>query len=163
MSLYWKDPILLKEYGLAPRGPGIYAIGEPIDQAKSVTPCDDYDANLGCWPDNLRPVYVGISESAGQGVRGRLSSHARRKGNNFVAERIQAGAEMWFITISGKDVVEYEALFMCLKDTGQFEGNQRKESERSARRQMKKIRAEMGPDACAFYDDLDMGEHGEGM
>lgn len=70
---------------------------------------------------------------------------------------------MWFITISGKDVIEYEALFMCLKGTGQFEGNQRNESERSARRQMKKIRAEMGPDACAFYDDLDMGEHGEGM
>jgi len=163
MSLDWTNPIPLKSYGSAPRGPGIYAIGEPIDQAKPVTPCDDYDAYFGLWPDNLRPVYVGISESNGQGVRGRLSSHARGKGNKFVAERIQAGLEMWFITISGKEVIEYEALFMCLKTTGQFEGNQRAESARSARRHMQNIRREMGQAARAFYDYLDMGEHGEGM
>lgn len=163
MSLDWKDPIPLGKYGSAPKGPGIYAIGEPINPAIAVTPCDDYDAYFGRWPDNLRPIYIGISESAGQGVRSRLSSHARGKGNKLVTERIQAGADMWFVTISGKEVVEYESLFLCLKTTGQFEGNQREESERSARRQMKNIRKEMGPAACAFYDGLDMGEHGEGM
>ena len=163
MSLDWNDPILLKEYGSAPKGPGIYVLGEPIDTAMPVTPCGDYDAYLGRWPINLRPVYVGISESAGQGVRGRLSSHARGKCNKFVAERIQAGIGIWFITISGKDVIEHEALLMCLKSTGQFEGNVRKESERSARRQMKDIRREMGPTACTFFDHLDMSEHGEGM
>lgn len=163
MSLDWTDPIILKKYGAAPKGSGIYAIGEPIDHAMPVTPCDNYDAYFGRWPNNLRPVYVGISESNGPGVRGRLSSHARGKGNKFVAEQIQAGVEMWFITISGKEVIEYEALLMCLKTTGQFEGNRRKESERSARRRMQNIRREMGPSACAFYDDLDMGEHGEGM
>ncbi len=70
---------------------------------------------------------------------------------------------MWFITISGREVIEYEALFMCLKTTGQFEGNKREEAERSAKRQTKKIRENMGPQSCEFYDNLDMGEHGEGM
>ena len=70
---------------------------------------------------------------------------------------------MDFISVSGKEIIEYESLLMCLRTTGQFEGNQREEAERSAKRRMKKIREEMGPDACAFYDDLDMGEHGEGM
>ncbi|MFT8519688.1 hypothetical protein [Acetobacter syzygii] len=70
---------------------------------------------------------------------------------------------MWFITISGRAVIEYETLLMCLKATGQFEGNVRKESERSAKRQMKQIRDKMGVQSCEFYDNLDMGEHGEGM
>src|SRR5438309_367602 len=43
MSLDWRDPILLKNYRLAPKGAGIYAIGEPIDQGKPVEACNDYD------------------------------------------------------------------------------------------------------------------------
>ena len=163
MGLDWSDPILLKDYSSAPTGPGIYAIGEPIDLATPVTVCDDYDAYLGRWPNNLRPVYVGISESSGRGLRGRLSSHARQKGNKYVADRLRAGARMWFIAISGPEVIEYEAPFMCLKTTGQFEGNVREEAERSAKRRMKQTRHEMVLQSCEFYDNLDMGEHGEGM
>jgi hypothetical protein len=70
---------------------------------------------------------------------------------------------MWFITISGLEVIEYESLLMCLKTAGQFEGNVREEAERSAKRQMKQVRQKMGPKSCEFYDNLDMGENGEGM
>jgi hypothetical protein len=163
MGLDWSDPILLGDYGSAPTGPGLYAIGEPFDQTTPTTACDDYDPYFGRWPNNLRPVYVGISQSAGRGVRGRLSLHARKKGNKYVADRLRAGAKMWFITISGRAAIEYEALFMCLKTIGQFEGNVREESDRSAKRQMKQARDEMGAQSCEFYDNLDMGKHGEGM
>ena len=163
MQLNWTDPILLKNYSSAPKGAGLYVIGEPYNPLLPVTPSNVFDSYMGRWPDNLRAVYVGISESTKQGVRGRLSSHARSKGNKFVAGRIKAGGQMWFMTMSGLEFVEYEASFMCLKIFGQFEGNVREERERSAIRQINKYREEMGPSACAFYDDLDMGEHGEGM
>lgn len=54
MSLDWRNPILLKKHGSAPKGPGIYALGEPITQAMPAPPCDDYDSYFGRWPDNLR-------------------------------------------------------------------------------------------------------------
>lgn len=163
MGLDWSDPTSLRDYGLAPTGLGLYAIGEPIDETKPVTACDDYDAYFGRWPNDLRPVYVGVSESAGRGVRGRLSSHGRKKGNKYVADRLRAGAQMWFMTLSGREIVEYEALLLCLKKSGQFEGNVREEAERSAKRRMKQMRARMGVRSCEFYDSLDLGEHGEGM
>ena len=37
-------------------GLGIYAIGEPINPAIPVTPCDNYYAYLGRGLDNLRPA-----------------------------------------------------------------------------------------------------------
>lgn len=163
MSLEWCDPVRIQDYRTAPVGAGIYAIGEPIDLTMPVTACDKHDPYLGRWPNNFRLVYVGISASDGRGMRGRLSSHSRKKGNKYVAARLRVGAELWFITISGRAMIEYEALFMCLKTLGQFDGNEREEASRSSKRRMKQIRTEMGAASCEFYDNLDMGEHGEGM
>ncbi len=161
--LNWSDPIKLSCYLKSPHGAGIYAIGQPINLMTAITPCIEYDPYMGRWPNNMQPIYVGISESEGSGVRGRLSCHARQKGNKYIRELLIAGNELWFVTISGKEVIEYEALFLCLKMSGQFDGNIRPEAERSSSRRRNKIRQEMGDDSCAYYDALDMGEHGEGM
>lgn len=161
--LHWTDPIILKQYCKAPRGQGVYVIGGPNDPSQAITPCAERDSYLANWPKNFRPYYVGNSFSNGSGIRGRLSSHARQKGNKAIAQRVARGEILQFITISGQSAAELEAMLLCLKSFGQFDGNIRCEIDRSARRQMKRIRDEMGTDQCAYFDSLDMGEHGEGM
>lgn len=78
----WSDPIELSRYRAALRQPGVYIIGAPIEPSRAVTGSTDDDAYLGRnWPDNFTPCYIGISESSRIGVRGRLRSHRRGKGN----------------------------------------------------------------------------------
>ena len=160
--LNWLDPKLLNDYRSAPSGRGIYVIGKPIDPHKPVTACTDYDDYIGRWPDNMRGIYVGISESKGAGVRGRLSCHARGKGNKCVADHIRLGSTLYFITISGY-MADFESLILCLKNHCQFECNVRDELERGAKRRLDRERASMSQQERDHHDNLDMGEHGEGM
>lgn len=108
-------PHKLCEYRKAPRSMGIYVIGSRTD------PCSPMgvkltDAPYISWcPENFLPRYVGISESKSSGIRGRLSSHARSKGNKGVAKLIESGVELWFVCIEGAGNIEFEAVFCALK------------------------------------------------
>ena len=163
MVLDWADPEKLADYKNAPKEVGLYIIGCRRDANKQVTASADYDAYLGKWPDNFQGLYVGISENRKGGVRTRVSSHARKKGNKEIARRIRSGEELWFISISGKETIELEAVLLLLKTDTQFQCNVRDELERSARRRAKQRRRDMGEQQWAYYQNLDMGEHGEGM
>lgn len=161
--LNWSDPIPLSQYKRAPTGTGIYAIGRQRDESTLPTASMEYDAYLGRWPDNFHPMYVGISLSKGCGIRGRLSAHSRNKGNKCIARYQAQGTKFWFITVQGEECAEYEAGFILLKTKNQFECNVRCEITRSTQRQGEKILSAMTEQEKAYYADLDMGEHGEGM
>jgi len=159
----WSNPIPLQDYKHAPRGPGIYVIGRPITIDPHPTQQAEDDPYLGRWPESFSPLYVGISESKGAGIRGRLSSHCRSGGNSRVADHLKQGTKLWFIFVSSIKYIEGEALLLCLKTSYQFDANVRSEMERSMRRQATRVRNAMTAKECEHYDHLDMGEHGEGM
>ena len=153
----------LPAYKNAPRGAGLYIIGAVIDPAEAVALQAKHDAYLWNYPRNLTLEYVGISESKTSGVRGRLSCHARGKGNKGIAALIGQGKPLWFVTVMGRQFIEYESILLALQNATQFAQNQRGEFERSAKRQLREIRAAMTERDRDFYDQLDMGESGEGM
>jgi hypothetical protein len=159
----YSDPQLLTDYKFAPRGAGLYVIGATHDPGQPVISAKDQDPYLWNFPENLTLEYVGMSVSSGSGVRGRLSCHARGKGSKGVAELIRQGKTLWFVTVMGRPFAEYEVVLLCLQAPGQFAQNQRGEFERSAARQYRAIRAAMTQHQRDFYDNLDMGEHGNGM
>ena len=153
----------LKDYRNAPCGPGLYIIGVRIDAAKPVELATENNPYLGNYPENLTLEYVGNSLSKGYGVRGRLSSHARKKGCKGVAEMLELDKPLWFAAARGPDYPEFEALLLILRSENQFALNTREETERSVARQRRAIRSAMSQSERDFCDRLDMGEHGEGM
>lgn len=157
----WTDPENLSEYRKAKKCPGLYVIGKPRQRGSVPVPTQESDPYLMInWPKNFLPVYVGISESSNPGVRGRLSCHARSKGNLHIKELLAASDELYFIAVYGKEFVEYEVLFTALKTGPQFAGNVRLEYDRAAKRMFKNIREEMGDEEYEFYDELDVEEDG---
>lgn len=156
-------PHELSDYRKAPRSKGIYVIGSRFDL--SIPLCAKFldDPYFRWCPENFVPRYVGISESKSSGMRGRLSSHARSKGNTGVARLIDSREELWFVCIEGAKRIELEAMFLCLKGGNQFDCNVRDENMRSGKRRYRAYRAEMTPSERDFYDHLDMGPHGNGM
>lgn len=141
----WGDPIRLKEYNLSRRESGLYVIGSERVVGVSPTPSNIDDPYLlSNWPDNFKAEYVGVSESNRAGVKSRLSSHARRKGNKNIAELIENGVELYFIAIYGNMVVTIlEPLFIALKSSGQFECNIRLDYMRSQRKSHEKLHEQM--------------------
>jgi len=137
----WDDPELLKNYLEAKRAPGIYIIGSPNNNGAAPSPSnEDNPYLLSNWPDNFKPEYVGISESLRPGVRGRLSCHARMKGNKHLANLIEQGVDLYFIAIYGNVLISmHEPLFIALKAEGQFEGNIRLEYKRNQKKRHDKI------------------------
>jgi hypothetical protein len=156
----WSEPQELQNYKNAVRGPGLYVIGKPKDGRPSGSGKKSAYL-LNNWPDNFVPEYVGISESMGSGVRGRLSEHARSKGSKHVKKLLAAGESLYFITINGKDTSEYEAAFLILKTKCQFAGNVRCEINRSAKRRYDAVRAEMSDWEKEYFDHLEI--EGDGM
>ena len=157
----WSDPKPLTAYGLAERRTGIYIIGGaknrslPVDGSKEK--CPYLQEN---WPENFTPYYVGISESQHRGIRGRLSSHCRSKGNKGIKIRIVAHEPLYFIAAYG-DMADYEVLFLALKMDNQFTDNVRCEFDRAAKGVRKRVRAEMTESEQIFYDNL--GYDGRGL
>jgi hypothetical protein len=143
-SIVWTDPKPLSEYRTCPKGQGIYAIGRARDKAMPVAPTPEFDAYMFNWPDNLEPLYVGISENNGEGIRRRVRSHFKGKGNKRVFDLVRNGEELWFVACSGEDVVNYEALFLIAFTPGTgFIANKRSETRNHAKRLNRKIDAEM--------------------
>lgn len=135
------DPLKLKEYLKAPRDTGCYIIGEKINPEEPVVRNDIPDAYLPLgFPDNFRPIYVGISESKNSGMRARLSCHSRKKGNKIIKNYIEDGKELYFICFTGKYMAyQLEAMMECLRSVDnlnalQFEANIRSEFTRSSYR-----------------------------
>lgn len=152
----WTEPIELKDYKSALLGAGLYIVGKPRIKGTSLQGNGESDAYLlENWPDGMLPLYVGISSSNGRGMRGRLSSHARGRGSKFLKEELDKKELLYFIQISGKMAVEYEALFIQLQTKDQFPGNVRNEVDRAARRQFDQIRATMPQSERDYYDNLD--------
>lgn len=160
--MQWSKPALLAEYRDAPTGPGVYVVGHAADDTLPVSAIDKYDAYLGTWPDNFTGLYIGISESPGRGIRGRLSSHARKRGNKGLASYIVRGVELYYITIPQGNVT-LKSLLLLLKQPSLFPCNIRSELKRNAARQRDIVRAEMGEENWSHFQGLDMGDHGEGM
>lgn len=158
----WSNPKSLSEYKQELQQPGLYVIGRARDPNLLPTPSNQSDPYLlHNWPDNFQPDYVGISEANKPGVKGRLSCHARLKGSTHVAELLNKGVKLYFITIYGIEMTALEPLFIALKATNQFEGNRREENDRAAKKRYNKIRAEMTPYERDYYDNLDI--EGDGM
>ncbi|HFS0785410.1 TPA: hypothetical protein ACHYZ9_004445 [Pseudomonas aeruginosa] len=135
------DPLELKEYLKAPRDTGCYIIGEKFESEKPVVRNDIPDDYLPLgFPDNFRPIYVGISESKKSGMRSRLSCHSRKKGNKVIKKYIEEGKELYFIYFTGEYMAyQLEAMMECLRAVDnpialQFEANIRSEFTRSAYR-----------------------------
>jgi len=80
-----------------------------------------------------------------------------------VAGRLASGDELYFIFSEGVEKIKYEAPLILLKTNFIFQDNVRCEMHRSMRRVAKAIRGEMSQYERDRYDNLDMGEHGEGM
>jgi hypothetical protein len=158
----WSDPKPLSAYKGEVRKPGVYVIGSARDPAKLPAASNAHDPYLlENWPDNFKPEYVGISEVNVPGVRGRLSCHARRKGNKHIADLIGRNTPLFFIVIYGQEATKYEALLLCLKTAIQFKGNERAEHDRAAKKQYDAIRARMSDYERSYYDNLDT--EGSGM
>ncbi|WP_192564465.1 hypothetical protein [Pseudomonas gozinkensis] len=156
----WTSPKLLTQYRSALQEPGIYIIGGPRDKTLPVTSSISESDELGRnWPDNFTPYYIGISESTKTGVRGRLRSHQRRRGNNNIADRVRDNDPLYFIADYGIGLEAYEALFLCLKNDDQFPDNIRCELDRSAKRQYNKVMARVTSHDRAHYERLDPNEH----
>jgi hypothetical protein len=137
----WTDPKLLEDYLKSKKEPGIYIIGSSKKKGIDPTPSNVDDPYLlGNFPNNFTPIYVGISESIKTGIKGRLSKHARQKGNKHIVQLIDLQVDLYFICIYGDELVTcYEPLFTALKGVGQFEGNFRLEHERNHRKRHEKI------------------------
>lgn len=137
----WSAPQPLKDYLKSQQKPGIYIIGSSKQKGIVPTPSNvDDDYLLRNFPNDYMPIYVGISESFKVGVKGRLSKHARKKGNKYIAQLIDCQVDLYFICIYGHELVTcYEPLFIALKGFDQFEGNCRLEYKRSHRKRFEKI------------------------
>lgn len=157
----WTDVKELKDYRSTFRKPGIYIIGGALDKNQPVTCRGDEDPYLQKnWPYNFTPYYIGISESNKVGVRGRLRSHFRRKGNKKIAMRILANETLYFIANHNDDIASYEALLLCLKTPNQFGDNVRPEVDRDASRRYRKVRESMTKFEQDYFDGLDYNGHG---
>ncbi|WP_337267105.1 hypothetical protein [Oryzifoliimicrobium ureilyticus] len=144
MTINWLDPQPLSNYGMAPTGPGIYVIGNAIDALKPIIPTEEYDDYAANWPDNLHGLYVGISESAGRGIRSRLSCHARSKGNRDIALRLRKREDLWYIASPGAEGADFEVLFLTLFNrASMFTSNVRDELRRSTLRRHRQAEARM--------------------
>lgn len=160
MTMIWTNPELLSNHKAAKTAPGVYVIGSPKESFKPITCSGDTDAYLGCnWPNNFIPHYIGISESMHRGVKGRLSLHARGKGNLCIS-KMHLIMPLHFIAFYDISSVEYEALFLALKSDSFLICNQREENERSMKRICGQIRQDMGQQSCKFYDNLDIEKDG---
>lgn len=156
----WTDPNPLSAYGSAERRTGIYIIGGAKNWLLSVAGSNDHCPYLQeNWPENFTPYYIGISESQHRGVRGRLSSHCRSKGNKGIKMRLVAHEPLYFIAAYG-NLADYEVLFLALKMQDQFADNVRCEFDRAAQRMRKRVRAEMPESERIFYDNLDYDGRG---
>jgi hypothetical protein len=114
-TLAWSDPIKLISYRQCPKGLGLYAIGEPRNPALPITPADAYDAYLGRWPENFRGLYIGISLSKREGIKGRLRAHARGRGCVGLKSYLAAGTDLHVLYIAGIDATNYEAVFVHIQ------------------------------------------------
>jgi predicted GIY-YIG superfamily endonuclease len=152
----WTNPIELKKYKLALRGPGLYMVGKPRVTGTSLRGNGQSDPYLlENWPDGMLPLYVGISLSYGSGMRGRLSAHARGKGSKFLKKELAKKERLYFIQIIGENAAEYEALFIQLQNNFQFAGNIRNEIDRAAKRRYEQRRAKISQFERDYYDNLD--------
>ena len=71
------------------------------------------------------------------------------------------GVELYFTVIYSMDATSFEALFIALKKSNQFEGNERPEFDRAGKKLYKKIRNDMNSYERDYYDTLDI--EGDGM
>lgn len=139
-TIVWSSPLPLKDYRQCAKGPGIYAIGRVRDPDQPVVSGTEFDAYMFNWPDNLAPLYVGISESRGEGLRRRLRTHYRGRGNKQIARLVAQGEALWFVACSGSAVVNFEALFLVAftPETG-FIANRRSETTNFGKRMSRVI------------------------
>ena len=157
----WSNPEELSAYRSSLRQPGIYIIGGAKDVQLQVEGSGKDDPYLARnWPDNFVPHYIGISESKNIGVRGRLRSHRRGKGNKGIATRLRKSEKIYFIAAYGVDLVAFESLFLCLKSTSQFADNVRGEVERDSNRKFRQVRSSMSKAERDHYDNLDFDGRG---
>lgn len=137
--LDWSDPIRLDAYRLCPKGPGIYAIGEPREASEPIVLATEHDAYLGRWPDNFRGLYIGISLSSADGIRGRLRAHARRRGCKGLHSYLDAGSDLYFLYKAGLGATNYEVAYVMLSQPELFPLNQRSELTRNALRRQRAL------------------------
>ncbi len=140
------DPLKLEDYLLAPKATGCYVVGEKIDHTKPTIRNDTKDAYLPTgFPDNFRPIYIGISESKRSGIRARLSCHYRKKGNKTIKKYIDEGRQLYFVYFLGTFwAYQLESNLDCFRSTDdsknlQFEGNVRSEVTRAIYRMRKTL------------------------
>ena len=112
---------------------------------------------LDNWPNNFLPHYIGISESYKSGVKSRLSSHYRRKGNKCIAKLLSHKKTLYYICIYGKGTEQYEALFLCLQNETykQLTCNIRDENRRNSIRIYKEVKQGMSGFDKSYFDNLD--------
>lgn len=127
----WSDPAPLEAGQRVPTGPGLYMIGCAHDERVPIGVSFDNEGKLGGYPANFHPLYIGHSLSRGRGLRGRLSCHARARGNRYIAMALSANVPLWSIYISGYDMAEYETIYLDLPNGIYFPFNHRSETTRA--------------------------------
>lgn len=127
----WRDPVPIDQWAHAPLGAGLYIIGCAQDERLPMGPCTDNEGKLGGFPLNFVPLYIGHSLSAGRGVRGRLSCHKRDRGNRYIGKAVASKVPLWFFTLAGRDMAEYESIYLDLPNGIYFPFNARSEVTRA--------------------------------
>jgi hypothetical protein len=131
----WADPIKLADWKLAPATPGLYAIGVCNRPNEPPGPALDNDGKLGGLPTNLHVLYIGRSLDRTRGIRGRLSRHARGRGNRRIARQINETSEFWFCHLVGDGAAGLETLYLYFVPGIRPEFNQRPELLRTLKEQ----------------------------
>lgn len=86
----------------APRGPGLYIIGEKKDADRDFGPVVVNEGRIGGSPENFVPLYAGRSRSIVGGIRARLQCHFRGQGNRGVRCAIQNDRALFSFSRKGR-------------------------------------------------------------
>lgn len=135
----WSDPVPLEAWQGVPTRPGLYIIGCAYDERLPIGGSFDSGGKLSAYPAICHPVYIGHSLSQARVLRGRLSCHARARGNRYIAMALCANVPLWSIFISGHDMAEYEAIYLDLPNGIYFPFNHRSETARALGRASKAL------------------------
>lgn len=138
----WSDPVPLQAWQTVPTGPGLYIIGCAYDLRLPIGTARDSEGMIGGFAVNFVPLYIGQSLSAGRGLRGRLSAHARRHGNRYIASAVSREMSLWSIFVAGRDMAEYETIYLDLPNGIYFPFNIRSEVNRALYRMAPALEAE---------------------
>jgi hypothetical protein len=150
----WSDLRCLNDRKGVPCKPGVYIIGT-FDGTLPATASEDKFMGEN-FPDGFHARYFGMSVKPTTGIRGRLTAHARGRGNRQVREHIAAEGIHTLFYIYSECEMAYlaEGVMLRLMGGGLFDWNNRDEMKGS----IKKFAQELGPPERMHLDHWEIDD-----